>query len=126
LQDAALGVGEAVQTGAVRGVGEAEALEGGEDVAAGGLGGAIFGQQVEQLAVECLAELGLDEAEDQQREADDAGQRVDAVVVVQEDRADLERLLVSRVGGARRPAGACRARARGWRSGAREGWFASA
>ena len=38
--------------------------------------------------------LGLDQAEDQQREADDAGQRVDAVVVVQEDRADLERLLV--------------------------------
>ena len=40
------------------------------------------------------AELGLDQPEDQQRDPDDAGERVDAVVVVQEDRADLERLLV--------------------------------
>ena len=44
FEDAALGVGEAVQADAVGGVGEAEALEGGEDVAAGGLGGAAFGQ----------------------------------------------------------------------------------
>ena len=33
------------------GVGEAEALEGGEDVAAGGLGGAAFGQQAGELFV---------------------------------------------------------------------------
>jgi hypothetical protein len=33
------------------GVGEAEALEGGEDVAAGGLGGAAFGQQAGELLV---------------------------------------------------------------------------
>ena len=39
------------------------------------------------------AGLGFDEAEDEQRDSDDADQRVDAVVVVQEDRADLERLL---------------------------------
>ena len=39
------------------------------------------------------AGLGFDQSEDQQRDPDDADQRVDAVVVVQEDRADLERLL---------------------------------
>src|SRR5215212_1255661 len=93
VEDALLGVGETVEDGAACGVGEAEALEGGEDVAAGGLGGAAFGQQVKRLAVECLAQLRLDQAEDQQRDADDADERVDAVVVVQEDRADLERLL---------------------------------
>jgi hypothetical protein len=32
--------------------------------------------------------------EDQQRDADDAGERVDAVVVVQEDRPDFECLFV--------------------------------
>ena len=36
------------------------------------------------------AGLGFDEPEDQQRDPDDADQRVDAVVVVQEDRADLQ------------------------------------
>jgi hypothetical protein len=44
FEDASLGGGEAVEADAVEGVGEAEALEGGEDVAAGGLGGAAFGQ----------------------------------------------------------------------------------
>ena len=90
-----MGVGEAVEADAGVGVGEAESLEGGEDVAAGGLGGAAFGQQAGELLVvaERVAGLGLDQAEDQQREADDADQRVDAVVVVEEDRADLERLL---------------------------------
>ena len=85
----------AVELDAVVGVGEAEALEGGEDVAAGGSGGAAFGQQAGELLVvaERGAGLGFDEAEDQQRDPDDADQRVDAVVVVQEDRADLERLL---------------------------------
>ena len=36
---------------------------------------------------------GFDQSEDEQRDPDDAEQRVDAVVVVQEDRADLQRLL---------------------------------
>jgi len=43
LKDAALGVGEAVDVDAVRCVGQADALEGGEDVAAGGGRGASFG-----------------------------------------------------------------------------------
>ena len=48
-----------------------------------------------QLVVgERFAEFGLDQSEDQQRDPDDAGQRVDAVVVVQEDRADFEGLFV--------------------------------
>ena len=44
FEDLALGVGEAVEADAVGGVGDAQALEGGEDVAAGWLGGAVFGQ----------------------------------------------------------------------------------
>ena len=40
-----LGVGERVELDAGVGVGEAESLEGGEDVAAGGSGGAAFGEQ---------------------------------------------------------------------------------
>ena len=39
------------------------------------------------------AGLGFDQSEDQQGDADDADEGVDAVVVVQEDRADLEGLL---------------------------------
>ena len=38
VEDGSLGGGEAVESEAVRGVGRAEALEGGEDVAAGGAG----------------------------------------------------------------------------------------
>ena len=115
---------EAVEADAVGGVGEAEALEGGEDVAAGGLGGAAFGQQAGELLVVCerVAGLGLDQAEDQQRDADDAGERVDAVVVVQEDRADLERLLVVAVAALDDLLVLVEARARGWRSGVRGGW----
>jgi hypothetical protein len=41
-----------------------------------------------------FAELGFDQSEDQQSDPDDAGQRVDAVVVVQKDRPDFEGLLV--------------------------------
>ena len=37
--------------------------------------------------------LGFDQPEDEQRDPDDAEERVDAVVVVQEDRADLQGLL---------------------------------
>jgi PD-(D/E)XK endonuclease len=48
FEDASLGGGEAVQADAVGGVGEAETREGGEDVAAGRLGGAAFGQQAWQ------------------------------------------------------------------------------
>ncbi len=43
---------------------------------------------------ERVAELGFDQSEDQQRDPDDADERVDAVVVVQEDRADFECLFV--------------------------------
>lgn len=50
FQDALLGVGEAVECDAVGGVGEPEALEG-EDIAAGGHGGAAFGQQARELFV---------------------------------------------------------------------------
>ena len=39
---------------------------------------------------ECFADLRFKQAEDQQRDPDDRDERVDAVVVVQEDRADLE------------------------------------
>jgi len=45
FEDAALGVGEAVQFDAGVGVGEAESLEDAEHVASGGLGGAVLGQQ---------------------------------------------------------------------------------
>ena len=119
-----LGVGEAVEFDAVLGVGEAEALEGGEDVAAGRFGGAAFGQQAGELLVvaERGAGLGFDQPEDQQRDPDDADQGVDAVVVVQEDRADLECLFVGRGGGARRSAGPCRGAARARRTGGRGGW----
>ena len=89
-----LGVGERVELDAVVGVGQAEALERGEDVAAGGFGGAAFGQQPGELLVgaERGTGLGFDQPEDQQGDPDDAEQRVDAVVVVQEDRADLQGL----------------------------------
>ena len=40
--------------------------------------------------LERLAQPGFDQSEDQQRDPDDADERVDAVVVMQEDRADLE------------------------------------
>ena len=79
------------------GVGEAEALEGGEDVASGGLRGAALGQQAGDAArssPSALRSLGFDQSEDQESDPDDAGQRVDAVVVVEEDRADLEGLFV--------------------------------
>jgi hypothetical protein len=39
------------------------------------------------------AQFGFDEAEDEQRDADDGDEGGDAVVVVQEDRADFEGLL---------------------------------
>src|SRR5713226_50200 len=57
LEDASLGVGEAVEADAGGGVGEPESLEGAEDVASGGFGGAAFGQQPrDRLAVvECFA-----------------------------------------------------------------------
>lgn len=48
---------------------------------------------VDCLAVERSAQPGFDQAEDQQRDPDDAHERVDAVVVVQEDRTDRECLV---------------------------------
>ena len=49
------------------------------------------------LFAERGAGLGFDEAEDEEGDADDADQCVDAVVVVQEDRPDLERLVTIQV-----------------------------
>ena len=91
-----MGVGEAVEFDAGVGVGEPESLEDAEDVASGGFGGAVFGEQAgQQFGVgEGFAGFGFDQSEDQQRDPDDAGQRVDAVVVVQEDRPDFEGLFV--------------------------------
>src|SRR4051794_11586987 len=58
FEDLALGGGESVEADAGVGVGEAEALEGGEEVAAGGGGGAAFGEQAGELvAVESCAGL---------------------------------------------------------------------
>ena len=63
-----LGVGERVELDAGVGVGEAEALERGEDVAAGRSGGAAFGQQSGELlfGAERGAGLGFDQPEDEQ------------------------------------------------------------
>ena len=45
FEDAPLGVGEPVEHDPVRGVGEAEALEGGDDVPPGWAGRASFGKE---------------------------------------------------------------------------------
>ena len=89
-------VGEAVEFGPGVCVGKSESLEDAEHVASGGFGGAVLGQQAgdELVCAERFAEFGLDQSEDQKREPDDAGQRVDAVVVVEEDRPDFEGLFV--------------------------------
>jgi hypothetical protein len=81
-----LGVGERVELDAGVGVGQADALERGEDVPPGRSGGAAFGQQSGELLVGAERGTGLrfDQPEDEQRDSDDAEQCVDAVVVVQE------------------------------------------
>src|SRR6266540_3962497 len=93
-EDDPLGGGEPVEDGPGGSVGEVQVVEGGEDAATGGFGGAAFAEQAGQLGVgaEGAAQVGFDEAEDEQGDADDGDQRGDAVVVVQEDRADLEGL----------------------------------
>ena len=60
-----------------------------------GLAAAAFGEQSGELLglTERGTGLGFDQPEDEQRDPDDAEQRVDAVVVVQKDRADLQGLL---------------------------------
>ena len=60
-------VGERVELDACGGVGEAEALERGEDVAAGGFAGAAFGEQSWELLVgsERGTGLGFDQSENQ-------------------------------------------------------------
>ena len=67
-----LGVGELVELDAGVGVGQPEALEGGEDVAAGRSGRAAFGEQPGELLVAAKrgAGLGFDEPEDEEREPD--------------------------------------------------------
>jgi hypothetical protein len=67
VEDVLLGVGELVELDAVAGVGDAQALEGGEDVAAGWFGRAAFGEQPGKLLVGSERGSGLcfDQAEDQ-------------------------------------------------------------
>jgi hypothetical protein len=69
-----LGVGELVELDGGAGVGQAEALERGEDGVAGGSRGAAFGQQLRELLViaERGADRGLDQSEDQQGDPDGA------------------------------------------------------
>src|SRR6266487_16461 len=94
-EDVALGGGEPVQHDAVLGVGQPQALEGGQDVASGGAGRATLGQQPVQVLVgtQGTAKVGLEQPEEHQREPDDADQGGDAVVVVQEDRSHPQGLL---------------------------------
>ena len=63
-----LGVGERVELDAGVGVGQAESLERGEDVAAGRFRGAAFGQQSGELLVgaERGTGSGFDQPEDEQ------------------------------------------------------------
>ena len=91
-----MGVGEPVEFDPGVGVGEAQSLEDAEYVASGGFRGAVLGQKAgEQFGLaERFACLGFDQSEDQERDPDDAGERVDAVVVMQEDRPDFEGLFV--------------------------------
>src|SRR5713226_8837151 len=94
-QDGPLDAGQVVEDGAGGGVGEVQAVEGGQDSAGGGDGGAAFGQDAGQghAGAKGGAQFGLDQPEDQQGDADDRDERFDPVVVVQEDRPDLEGLL---------------------------------
>ena len=93
-------MGEAVEDDAVVGVGEAESLEGSEDVAPGGPGGTSFGEEALEVFVsECLSQLDLDEAEHDECETDDADEGFDAVVVVQEDGTDSQGLFAVFVSG---------------------------
>ncbi len=90
--------GEGVEFDPTVGVGEVQALEGGEDVGAGGFAHPALGQERQSLVgllvvgLERGAQLGFEEPEDQQRDPDDRDECVDAVVVVQKDRTDLEGL----------------------------------
>src|SRR6266568_409751 len=77
-EDGALDGGELVQNGPGGGVGQVQAVEGGQD-GAGGAGGG--------------AQLGLDQPEDEQGDADDGDEGLDPVVVVQEHGPDPQGLL---------------------------------
>src|SRR6266508_3701291 len=93
-EDHPLGWGEPVELQAAGGVGGGQAVEGGQDGPAGGLGGAAFGQQAGQwhAVAEGGPQVGFDQPEDEQGDAGDGGQGLDPVVVVQEDGPDLEGL----------------------------------
>src|ERR1019366_7437121 len=86
----ALDAGELVEDGPGGGVGQVQAVEGGQGGAGGGDGGSALGQDAGQgdAFTEGGAELGLDQPEDQQGDPDDGDERLDPVVVVQEDRPD--------------------------------------
>src|SRR5260221_2743324 len=87
--------GELVEDGAGGGVGGVQPVEGGEGGGGGGDGGAAFGQDAGQgdSGAECGAQLGLDQPEDEQRDADDGDGGLDPVVVVQEHGPDPQGLL---------------------------------
>src|SRR5260221_5960069 len=94
-EDGPLDGGELVEDGAGGGVGEVQPVEGGEGGAGGGDGGAAFGQDAGQgdSGAECGAQLGFDQPEDEQRDADDGDEGLDPVVVVQEHGPDPQGLL---------------------------------
>src|SRR5260221_10972883 len=87
--------GELVEDGAGGGVGGVQPVEGGEGGGGGGDGGAAFGQDAGQgdSGAECGAQLGFDQPEDEQRDADDGDEGLDPVVVVQEHGPDPQGLL---------------------------------
>src|SRR5260221_3192811 len=94
-EDGPLDGGELVEDGAGGGVGEVQSVEGGEGGAGGGDGGAAFGQDAGQgdSGAEGGAQLGFDQPEDEQRDADDGDEGLDPVVVVQEHGPDPQGLL---------------------------------
>src|SRR5216684_3964191 len=94
-QDRPLDAGEVVEDRPGGGVGQVQAVEGGQGGAGGGDGGTVLGQDAGQgdAGAEGGAQLGLDQPEDQQRDADDCDEGLDPVVVVQEDGPDPQCLL---------------------------------
>src|SRR5712691_2731076 len=94
-EDGALDGGELVQDGPGGGVGQVQVVEGGQDGAGGGDGGALLGQDAGQghAGAEGGAQFGLDQPEDHQGDADDRGEGLDPVIVVQEHGPDPQGLL---------------------------------
>ena len=83
-EDEPLDWGEPVEGESAAGVGGVQVGEGGQHGAGGGDGVAVFGQQAGKWGVgaEGGAQVGFDESVDEQGDADDGDERVDAVIVV--------------------------------------------